>query len=365
MNVAALSDAERRDWLRLARTESVGPVTFQHLIGRYGSATKALAALPDLARRAGRASAPAIPSAGEIDAELAAGAAMGATLLAAGEPAFPEGLRAIDPPPPVIWALGDAGLLQRRSVAIVGARVASAAGRRFARTLAAELGEAGLVIVSGLARGVDAAAHEGALASGTVAVLGGGIGDIYPPENEALYAEIARAGCIVSESEPRRRAQARDFPRRNRLISGLSLAVVVVEAELKSGSLITARLAAEQGREVLAVPGSPLDPRARGCNDLLRQGAAICEGAEDVLRAIEALRGFSARQPDLFEHAAEDEATDALREIVAELLSPTPVSIDELARLAKAPTPAVLAALLELSIAERAILLPGSMVTSA
>ena len=194
----------------------------------------------------------------------------------------------------MLWALGDAGLLHHRAVAIVGARVASAAGCRFARGLAAELGRAGLVITSGLARGVDAAAHEGALPTGTVAVLGGGIGDIYPPENAALYAAIAARGCIVSESAPNRRAQAKDFPRRNRLISGLSLAVVVVEAELKSGSLITARLAAEQGREVLAVPGSPLDPRARGCNDLIRQGAAVCEGPDDVLRAIEAIGGFRA-----------------------------------------------------------------------
>jgi DNA processing protein len=360
-----LNDAERRAWLRLARTESVGPVAFQHLIGRFRSAAAALDALPDLARRAGRMQAPAIPKPADAEAEIAAGEAMGARLIAACEPEFPQALGAIDPPPPVIWALGDVSILQRRTVAIVGARVASASGRRFARGLASELGQSGLVIASGLARGIDAAAHEGALPTGTIAVLGGGIGDIYPPENEALYGQIAREGCIVSESEPGRRAQARDFPRRNRLISGLSLAVVVVEAELKSGSLITARLAAEQGREVLAVPGSPLDPRARGCNDLIRQGAAVCEGAEDVLRAIESLRGFSARQPDLFEHAAEGAAGDALRESLFELLSPTPVSIDELARLAGAPTSAVLAALLELNIAERATLLPGAMVARA
>jgi DNA processing protein len=177
----------------------------------------------------------------------------------------------------------------------VGARVASAAGQRFARGLASELGQSGHIIVSGLARGIDAAAHEGSLPTGTVAVLGGGVDDIYPPEHANLYARIAEAGCVVSESEPGRTAVARDFPRRNRIISGLSRAVVVVEAELRSGSLITARLAAEQGREVLAVPGSPLDPRAKGTNDLIRQGAALCEGAEDVLRALEGLRGF--REP--------------------------------------------------------------------
>jgi DNA processing protein len=360
-----VSDAERSAWLRLARSETVGPVTFRHLLSRYGSARAALDALPALMRRAGRMDPGAIPSLAAVEDEIAVGEAMGATLLCGCEPEFPESLATLDPPPPIIWALGDITLLRRRGVAVVGARIASAVGRRFAREIAGELGREGLVVVSGLARGVDSAAHEGSLATGTVAVLGGGVGDIYPPENEALYGEIARRGCIVSESEPNRRAQARDFPRRNRLISGLSLAVVVVEAELKSGSLITARLAAEQGREVLAVPGSPLDPRARGCNDLIRQGAAICEGAEDVLRAIEPLRGFAARQPDLFEHAAEDAASDALRESVFELLSPTPVAIDELARLARAPTAMVLAALLELAIADRATLLPGAMVARA
>jgi DNA processing protein len=270
--------SERLAWLRPARTETVGPVAFQHLIGRFGSARTALDALPALARRAGRSTPPTTPTREEAEAEISDGDDLGATLLCAGEPDYPAALKTLDPPPPVIWALGDIALLRRRAVGIVGARVASASGCRFARGLAGELGQAGLMIASGLARGIDAAAHEGALATGTVAVLGGGVADIYPPENEALYRRIAREGCILSESAPRRRAQAKDFPRRNRLISGLSLAVVVVEAELKSGSLITARLAAEQGRELLAVPVSPLDPRARGCNDLIRQGAAVCEG---------------------------------------------------------------------------------------
>ncbi len=249
-------------------------------------------------------------------------------------------------------------------MAIVGARVASAAGCRFARGLAAELGRADLVIASGLARGVDAAAHEGALPTGTAAVLGGGIGDIYPPENAALYAAIAERGCIVSESEPNRRAQAKDFPRRNRLISGLSLAVVVVEAELKSGSLITARLAAEQGREVLAVPGSPLDPRARGCNDLIRQGAAVCEGAEDVLRAIEPIAGFRAPPPPPYAADA-DEPPAQLIQRVFDLLSPTPVHVDELARQVGAPAGEVFAALVELSLAGRAELTAGGLAARA
>jgi DNA processing protein len=357
----ALSAAEKRHWLRLARAEAVGATTFWRLIERYGSAGRAVDALPNLARRAGRVQALAIPSPAEVEAEMAAGEAQGAQLIVACEPRFPEALRAIDPAPPLLWALGDPELLQRRSVAVVGARVASAAGCRFARGLAGELGGEGLAVVSGLARGVDAAAHEGALATGTVAVLGGGIGDVYPPEHAALYAQIADRGCIVSESAPGRKAQARDFPRRNRLISGLSLAVVVVEAELRSGSLITARLAAEQGREVLAVPGSPLDPRSRGCNDLLRQGAAVCEGAEDVLRAIEQIRGFAA-PPVRYDGAeASPEPSDALREALFALLSPAPVSIDELTRLTAAPAGQVSAALVELALAGRAELLPGAM----
>ncbi len=358
--IRKLSDAQRRDWLRLARTENVGPVTFDQLIGRFGEPALALAALPDLARRGGRTSRLTIPSQDEAERELAAGEALGARLVAACEPDFPPALAALDPPPPLIWARGRTEVLSRPSVAVVGARVASAAGQRFARGLAAELGQAGLTVVSGLARGIDAAAHEGALPTGTVAVLGGGVDDIYPPEHAALYARIVEAGCVVSESEPGRAAVARDFPRRNRIIAGLSRAVVVVEAELRSGSLITARLAAEQGREVLAVPGSPLDPRARGTNDLIRQGAALCEGAEDVLRAIETLRGFEA-PPARFEGRT-PEPDERLRARVAALLSPTPVSRDEIVRAAGAPAPAVFAALVELSLAGKAELLPGGMV---
>jgi DNA processing protein len=352
--------AERLAWLRLARAETVGPVAFQHLLGRFGTAPRALAALPELARRAGRSTPPAVPSVEEAEAEIADGEDLGAALLCAAEADYPAALATLDPPPPVIWALGDIAQLQRRAVGIVGARVASASGCRFARGLAGELGQAGLMIASGLARGIDAAAHEGALPTGTVAVLGGGVADIYPPENEALYRRIAREGCVISESAPRRRAQAKDFPRRNRLISGLSQAVVVVEAELKSGSLITARLAAEQGREVLAVPGSPLDPRARGCNDLIRQGAAVCEGAEDVLNVLSQLGGF--RAPPAPPFTGDADATPAeLLERVWDLLSPTPVHVDELARQVGAPAGAVFAALVELSLAGRAELTGGAM----
>ena len=360
-----LSDAERRDWLRLARAENVGPVTFRELVRRYGTAGEAISALPDLARRGGRDGV-RIPTIAEVEAELARGAALGATLFAACEAAFPRSLAAIDPPPPVLWARGDTATLGRPAVAIVGARVASAAGQRFARGLAADLGRSGLVVASGLARGIDAAAHEGALATGTVAVLAGGVDDVYPPEHRGLYDRILETGCIVSENEPGRTAVARDFPRRNRIIAGLARAVVVVEAELRSGSLITARLAAEQGREVLAVPGSPLDPRARGTNDLIRQGAAICEGLEDVLRALEAPGALREPEPDPFRPEAGDCETDAaLLERLAALLSPAPVSRDELVRATGEPAPAVFAALVELSLGGRAELLPGGMVATA
>jgi DNA processing protein len=359
-----LSPAERRDWLRLARTENVGPVAFDQLISRFGTPARALAAIPDMARRGGRALV--LPRDADIDQELAAGEAMDARLICASEPDFPPTLAALDPPPPLLWALGNPALLGKPIVAIVGARVASAAGQRFARGLASELGQAGLVIVSGMARGIDGAAHEGGLATGTVAVLGGGVDDIYPPDHAGLHARIAERGCLVSESRPGQTATARDFPRRNRIIAGLARAVVVVEAEVRSGSLITARLAAEQGREVLAVPGSPLDPRARGCNDLIRQGAALCEGADDVLRALEGLPGF--REPDhsRFEpDAPTGDPGDALRDRVAALLSPTPVSRDEVVRAAGAPAPLVFAALMELALAGRCELMPGGMVAAA
>jgi DNA processing protein len=247
----------------------------------------------------------------------------------------------------------------------VGARIASASGQSFARTLARQVAEAGYPVVSGMARGIDGAAHDGALSGGTVAVLGGGIDDIYPPEHAGLYDRLVAQGCVVSERPPGAVARAADFPRRNRLISGLSLAVVVVEAELRSGSLITARMAGEQGREVLAVPGSPLDPRARGTNDLIRQGAAVCEGIDDVLRTLEGLGGLREPSGPGFEPAPFEDADHALIERVAALLSYTPTLLGELARAAAAPTPLVYAALTELTLAGRAELLPGGLVVRA
>jgi DNA processing protein len=368
VSLAALAPEARRDWLRLARSENVGPVTFEALMRRYGDASKALSALPELARRGGRASAPRIPSVHDAEREIAAGEALGARLIATCEPAFPPRLAALDPPPPILWARGRADLLLAPATAIVGARIASAAGQRFARGLAQDLGQAGYVVVSGMARGIDAAAHEGSLKTGAVAVLGGGVDDIYPPEHAGLYGRLVAEGCVVSESPPGAQARANDFPRRNRLISGLALAVVVVEAEIRSGSLITARLAAEQGREVLAVPGSPLDPRAKGTNDLIRQGAAICEGAEDVLRAISGISRLSEPERGGYGESAgagADDEVAALRERVAALLSPTPTPRDELVRITGAPAAIVYAALTELALAGRAELLPGGLAVKA
>lgn len=353
-----LPEVERIARLRLARADRVGPVSFRQLLDRFGTAVRALDALPDLVRKGG-GHGYTLPDQGRVEAELAAGDRVGATLLVLGDTDFPAMLTALDPPPPLLWTRGDVALLARESVAIVGARIASAGGQRISRGMAQQLGEAGFVVVSGLARGIDTAAHAGSLATGTVAVLGGGVDDIYPAENAALYAQIVEQGCVVSESPMGARAQARDFPRRNRIISGLSRGVIVVEAELRSGSLITARLAGEQGRDVFAVPGSPLDPRSKGPNELLRQGAILCEGIDDVRRAFETLRTLREPAADnpFSDHA--DDVDPAFLDRVAALLSPTPTPRDEIARALNAPIGTVAAALLELSLAGRATLLPG------
>ncbi|MCE2482186.1 MAG: DNA-processing protein DprA [Alphaproteobacteria bacterium] len=362
-------DAERCDWLRLIRSANVGPIGFLQLLARFGSAARALERLPDLAARGGRRQ-PRICSRGEAKRELAAVRAFGADWLALGEPAYPAALAATADPPPLIAVKGDRGLLGRPILAIVGARNASASGRRFSRDIAHELGAAGYVIVSGLARGIDAAAHAGALAHGTVGVAAGGIDIAYPPQHAELQAEIGAHGALVGEVRLGTRPQARHFPRRNRLVSGLARGVLVVEAALKSGSLITARYAAEQGREVLAVPGSPRDPRARGCNDLIRNGAVLVESADDVLRAL-AFGARAAPEPaapePAFEPAAheEPEAGDSVQaqDAVRELLSPTPVEVDELVRQSQLTPSVVLTILLELELAGRLARHPGNRVS--
>lgn len=353
-----LTEAERFSRLRLARADRVGPVAFRQLLERFGSAGRALEALPDLVRKGG-GHGYTLPSIAHVEDELSAGDRVGAVLIVLGDPAYPQALAALDPPPPLLWARGEPALLNRETVGVVGARIASAGGQRIARGLSQSLGEAGYVVVSGLARGIDAAAHAGALATGTVAVLGGGVDDVYPPDNAELYDEIVARGCVVSESPMGARAQARDFPRRNRIISGLSRGVIVVEAELRSGSLITARLANEQGRDVFAVPGSPLDPRSRGPNELLRQGAILCEGIDDVRRAFETLRTLREPAGDQTFEEGPGEIEPAFLDRVAALLSPTPTPRDEIARALDAPVGLVAAALLELSLAGRATLLAG------
>ena len=361
--MSALLEPERFARLRLARAERVGPVSFRQLLDRFGSATRALDALPDLVRRGGGAGF-TLPPVAEIEAEIAAGDRASASLVVLGDPAYPERLAAVDPPPPLLWARGDVALLSRETIGVVGARIASAGGQRIARGLAQALGQAGFVVVSGLARGIDAAAHEGALETGTVAVLGGGVDDVYPPDNAGLYDRVVDRGCVVSESRMGARAQARDFPRRNRIISGLSRGVIVVEAEIRSGSLITARLAAEQGRDVFAVPGSPLDPRSRGPNELLRQGAILCEGVDDVRRAFETMSTLREPPADHPFHDVPDDLDSELIERVAALLSPTPTPRDELARAVGRPVSHVAAALLELSLAGRATLLAGGLAST-
>jgi DNA processing protein len=365
---AMLNPQERLDWLRLIRTENVGPVTFHHLLQRHGSAAAALAALPELARRGGRRNFAIFPRE-QAERELAAVHKLGARLVAWGETDYPAGLASLDDAPPLLTVLGRADLLGRRSIALVGARNASAAGQRFARELAYDLARAGYVVASGLARGIDAAAHGGALAQGTVAVVGGGADVVYPEENRGLYDEIVELGAVVAESPVGTVPQARHFPRRNRLISGMSEGVVVIEAALKSGSLITARFAAEQGREVFAVPGSPLDPRCRGTNDLIRHGATLVEGAEDVLTALAGLGGRTRiepprRRPARIEPPESSPAEHAEAEnTVTGLLGPTPVTVDELLRRCHLSPAIIATVLLELELAGRLDRHPGGLVS--
>lgn len=368
MTADTLNPQERLDWLRLIRSENVGPVTFHQLLQRHGSAAAALAALPELARRGGRKNF-AVWSREAAERELAAIHRLGAHLIAWGEPDYPANLAPLDDAPPLITVLGRPELLARKSIALVGARNASAAGQRFAREMAFDLARAGFVVTSGLARGIDAAAHGGALAQGTVAVVGGGADVVYPEENRGLYEDIIEQGAVVAESPVGTVPQARHFPRRNRLISGMSVGVVVIEAALKSGSLITARFAAEQGREVFAVPGSPLDPRCRGTNDLIRNGATLVEGADDVLSALVGMGGRIPIEPPRRRPGPRPQAEmpqlqlDEAETSVTSLLGPTPVPVDELLRQCHLSPSIIATVLLELELAGRLDRHPGGLVS--
>jgi len=339
--------------LRLIRSDSIGPITYVQLLARFGSAQAAIDAIPDLAARGG-GRAPRIATSVEAEREIEQVARLGARHLFLGESLYPALLAEIETAPPVLTVKGDAGLFERNAVAIVGARNASAAACRFARQLAHALGGAGIAIVSGLARGVDSAAHDGALESGTIAVIAGGIDVVYPPENEARQQAIAARGLLVAEQPPGVEPRARHFPYRNRIIAGLTRGTVVVEAAPKSGSLITARHAAEFGREVMAVPGSPLDPRAQGCNLLIREGATLVQTAEDVIEAITPL-GHTVREPPRDYTAGEypAEADEAARHVIQDLLGPTPVQVDELIRQSGLAPATVQTVLLELELAGR------------
>jgi DNA processing protein len=353
---ARLSEQERLDWLRLIRSDNVGPRTFRALLDQFGSAHAALAALPGLARRGGGGGRICSPA--EAEGEIKAARARGIAFVALGEPEYPWRLQMIDDAPPLIAVRGARAVLERPMVAVVGARNASAAGIKIAERLARELGEAGLIVVSGLARGIDAGAHRASLATGTVAVLAGGHNHIYPPEHVQLAEAILERGAAISEMPIDREPRARDFPRRNRLISGLAAGVVVVEAARRSGSLITTRMALEQGREVFAVPGSPLDPRNEGSNGLLKQGAILVTETDDVLAVLRPILGAPLHR--LAEEAAPipvprpaAEPDDAERARIVALLGPTPVGIDDLVRLGGRSPAIVRTVLLELEVAGR------------
>jgi DNA processing protein len=363
----ALSDRQRLSWLRLIRTENVGPATFRDLINRFGSADNAIAMLPELTLSGGGMRTVRIPSPAEAEAEMELADRAGARFVAIGEADYPPMLRRMELPPPLVAIKGEAAVFSLPPVAIVGARNASLAGIRMAQSLAAELGREGYAVVSGLARGIDTAAHRGSLGTGTIAVLAGGLDLPYPPENVDLYNEIAKSGgAVISEMPFGWEPRARDFPRRNRIIAGLAYGLVVVEAAKRSGSLISARLAGELGRLVFAVPGSPLDPRAAGANGLLKDGAILVTEARDVLDHIAPLIG-APPPPSDFDEPPDFSSTpppgEDDRGKVLEALSPVPTGIDEIIRYTGLHPAQVFMVLLELDLAGRLERHPGGNVS--
>jgi DNA processing protein len=348
-----LTDAERIARLRLIRSDNVGPRTFRSLVRHFGSAKAALDHLPDLARRGGASRSQRICSEADAHTELERSEKLGARLIAPGEDGYPPRLAELDDAPPLLGVRGIRDVMMRPVIAIVGSRNASGAGLKFAGLLARDLSEAGFVIASGLARGIDQAAHRASIEGGTVAVLAGGHDKIYPPEHVDLLHALLASGGAMSEMPLGYVARAHDFPRRNRLVSGASLGVIVIEAALRSGSLITARLANEQGREVFAVPGSPLDPRAAGTNELIRQGATLITQASDVIEAVEPIMGrpIELREDDNEPMAPDPGATE--RERIVNLLGPTPILLDDLIRLSGTSPAVVRTVLLELELAGR------------
>lgn len=360
--VAVLNDEERLACLRLIRSENVGPVAFRELINHFGGAARALDALPRMARRANRGRTIRICPRDDAEAELEAARRTGATPIFTIEPGYPAHMAVIDAPPPLLYVKGRAELLNKPAIGIVGSRQASAAGIRLARMFASDLAALGFVIVSGLARGIDGAAHEASLATGTIAVIAGGPDNVYPPEHAALQSRIAEDGALITEQPPGFIPRAKDFPRRNRLISAQSLGVIVVEAAKRSGTLVTARFAAEQGREVFAVPGHPLDPRAEGTNDLIKQGAILATSAQDVSDVVRPMlarpQAFDDEPTPQPRDAAStprdtrppDELSEEAARAVLDVLGPHPVDLDEIARATGLPIRDVRVALLELDL---------------
>ena len=363
----SLDEKEKIAWLRLIRTENIGPITFYSLLQNFGSAQKAIAALPTLSRKGGRLKDLKLCAEDAAIAEMEALHALGGRMIFAAEEIYPLALSAIEDAPPVLSVLGNARLLNLPSIGIVGARNASLNGRKFAEKLSKDLGNGGQIVVSGLARGIDASAHTGAIATGTIACVAGGVDNIYPPENTALYHQIKDEGCIVAESPLGMEPMAKHFPKRNRIISGLSAGVVVVEATVKSGSLITARMAAEQGRDVYAIPGHPFDPRASGPNKLIQDGATLVLDASDILQN---LADFSGTRQSLNEphqqgwnpEPLSENDAETVRDLILQTLSSAPVTVDELVRSCHLTIPAAQMVLLELEIAGRVQRLPGNRI---
>lgn len=355
-----LTDRQRLNWLRLIRSENVGPVSFRTLINRYGSAEAALDALPELALRGGAARRIRIASQADAEAEILSAQRHGARFVAIGEADYPPMLRVMDAPPPLLAVKGNAATFTLPSVAIVGARNASIAGMQFTRIIANTLGHEGFAVVSGLARGIDATAHQASLDTGTIAVLAGGLDRPYPPENIALCGQIAERGAVISEMPFGWEPRAKDFPRRNRLVAGLALGLVVVEAAKRSGSLISARLANEMGRLVFAVPGSPLDPRAAGANQLLKDGALMATEAADILDVLTPLATQTRGERDILlaEDCPGDEgivvpSAQSDTERLIEALGPTPIQLDDVIRHTGLHPSQVFSILLELDLAGR------------
>ena len=369
-----LSDQQRLNWLRLIRTENIGPVAFRDLIMFCGSAASAIERLPDLNIRGGGSKPVRVTPLEDAEREIEAIERMGARLVGMGEPDYPQQLKNCEAPPPLVIIKGNPNVFRKPPVAIVGSRNASVVGARFTERLARDLGDAGFAIVSGLARGIDAAAHKASLTSGTVAVLAGGLDRPYPPENLPIYRAIPEhESALITEMPMGVEPRSRDFPRRNRIIAGLSLGLIVVEAAERSGSLISARMAGEMGRTVFAVPGSPLDPRARGTNSLLKQGATLVTSADDVIEALNPLIGRETihsdeDQPDLLKQFDEPPepphaiTTDEQRDILLDALSVVPIDVDSLVRHTSLDASSAQLILLELDLAGRLLRYPGNQV---